>query len=286
MQFVKLKKGVNKFKMEIYTMDGFRYDTYLQHHGTKGQKWGRRRYQNLDGSLTPLGKLRYGIESKAAGGMAVAKYRVKNLQKQISEGKKPSLKTSKAVEKRIRKAAEAKVDKKNKQKYEEELAKYKEDLKGQKSLKGVMENKDIFSNEELDAIYTRKMSEKRVSDIQKQEHGKAYDFIEKASSVAGSLSKAYNAYDTIHNVAKKTLGKSILPDTFEQKKEQREKEEKEKRSKELRQMGEDEINANLSELSTEDLKELSQRAGYIDKINRRVDTNQPASNATNNDDDN
>ena len=32
----------------------------LRHHGIKGQKWGVRRFQNDDGSLTTLGKLRYG----------------------------------------------------------------------------------------------------------------------------------------------------------------------------------------------------------------------------------
>ena len=31
----------------------------LQHSGVKGMKWGIRRYQNEDGSLTPLGKERY-----------------------------------------------------------------------------------------------------------------------------------------------------------------------------------------------------------------------------------
>ena len=30
----------------------------LYHHGTKGMKWGIRRYQNKDGSLTPVGKKR------------------------------------------------------------------------------------------------------------------------------------------------------------------------------------------------------------------------------------
>ena len=34
-------------------------DTYIYHHGIKGQKWGIRRYQNKDGSLTPSGKKRY-----------------------------------------------------------------------------------------------------------------------------------------------------------------------------------------------------------------------------------
>lgn len=31
----------------------------LVHHGTKGMRWGVRRYQNKDGSLTPAGKKRY-----------------------------------------------------------------------------------------------------------------------------------------------------------------------------------------------------------------------------------
>lgn len=31
----------------------------LYHHGVKGMKWGIRRYQNEDGSLTPAGKKRY-----------------------------------------------------------------------------------------------------------------------------------------------------------------------------------------------------------------------------------
>lgn len=36
---------------------------YLAHHGIKGQKWGVRRYQNLDGSYTEEGKRRRGIGS-------------------------------------------------------------------------------------------------------------------------------------------------------------------------------------------------------------------------------
>lgn len=35
------------------------YTTYLVHHGIKGMKWGVRRYQNPDGSLTAAGKKRY-----------------------------------------------------------------------------------------------------------------------------------------------------------------------------------------------------------------------------------
>jgi len=35
--------------------------TYLVHHGIKGQRWGIRRFQNEDGSLTSLGKKRYDV---------------------------------------------------------------------------------------------------------------------------------------------------------------------------------------------------------------------------------
>lgn len=37
---------------------------YLQHHGILGMKWGVRRYQNKDGSLTAAGKKRYGDDDK------------------------------------------------------------------------------------------------------------------------------------------------------------------------------------------------------------------------------
>lgn len=33
---------------------------YISHFGVKGMKWGVRRYQNRDGSLTPEGRKRYG----------------------------------------------------------------------------------------------------------------------------------------------------------------------------------------------------------------------------------
>ena len=43
------------------------YKNYLYHHGTKGMKWGRRRYQNEDGTLTEAGKKRYARDAHDKG---------------------------------------------------------------------------------------------------------------------------------------------------------------------------------------------------------------------------
>ena len=45
---------------------------YLMHHGIRGQKWGVRRFENADGSLTAAGKARYG-----SGSDKVEKYSMK-----------------------------------------------------------------------------------------------------------------------------------------------------------------------------------------------------------------
>lgn len=43
-------------------------NNYLQHFGIKGMKWGVRRYQNKDGSLTGSGKRRYDYEDSGTKG--------------------------------------------------------------------------------------------------------------------------------------------------------------------------------------------------------------------------
>lgn len=65
---------------------------YLEHFGIKDQRWGVRRFQNPDGSLTPEGRERYGVgkEGSVKDISTVKGYnrRIKDLNKNISVNKK------------------------------------------------------------------------------------------------------------------------------------------------------------------------------------------------------
>lgn len=50
--------------MEFTSWDSRLRPDELAHFGTKGMKWGTRRYQNEDGSLTAAGREHYGVEGK------------------------------------------------------------------------------------------------------------------------------------------------------------------------------------------------------------------------------
>ena len=99
----------------------------LQHWGIKGQKWGVRRYQNADGSLTPAGVKRYrdeaeNIERQLNGRKSASAEDYQNVIKKtktVGEGidsvRKFNDNTKKindpAMERRIRKSTEQMSDK-------------------------------------------------------------------------------------------------------------------------------------------------------------------------------
>ena len=122
-------------------LDEITYDE-IKHHGIKGQKWGVRRYQNEDGSLTAKGKQRYGTKE--------------NFEKQYPEDKKKTLgkvsstikKTGGAVDKlknvndkQIQKTNEARIKKDVSQMSDQELQKVVNRLNMEERYKQVMNSR-------------------------------------------------------------------------------------------------------------------------------------------------
>lgn len=84
-------------------MNDFNELRALYHWGIKGQKWGVRRYQNKDGTLTEEGKIRYGAESfDKMNETNKAKY-----QKDLDDDTRLKLDTASSVGRSVKDAAES-----------------------------------------------------------------------------------------------------------------------------------------------------------------------------------
>lgn len=111
-------------------------EEYLAHHGTKGQRWGVRRFQNSDGSLTAAGKLRYSVGN---GGRSISK---KVDPKSAAKLKKRQAKEAAKLERlKIKEAAK-----------NEKLEKKKSHMTNKEYVK-------TLSNEELKSINSRDKAE-------------------------------------------------------------------------------------------------------------------------------
>ena len=157
--------------MEYTAVDVDVGENFIEHHGILNMKWGRRRFQNPDGTLTPEGKIRYSREKR--------KQAAKNLKK-------------------ARKIREA-----NKKK-EMKLAKKKAKIV-EKGLDEVKKNSKLFSNEEIANLVNRNQLESRLADAANSKNvqrGKikvdnVLDFMGKAANIADSAGRIYRNINPI-----------------------------------------------------------------------------------------
>lgn len=161
----------------------------LYHHGTKGMRWGIRRYQNKDGSLTPAGKKRYAkleAEMEKLGGKSSEKKLsemtddevvAKTNRMRIENNLKEEERRRSEAEQRQRKLQES-LDQTTTEELRNRIAR----LQLEEQYKNLANPKKVERDpkmEKLQKEVDRLALEKRYRDLQNELHPKKKSFVEK-----------------------------------------------------------------------------------------------------------
>lgn len=219
-------------------------NTELVHWGIKGQKWGVRRYQNPDGSLTPAGRKRYLNDDGTLN--AAGKRRLKKVEKE--EAKKEE----------------------DRRTHEEK----KQDALQKGNATDILKFKGELTNQEMQTALTRISLERQLSDISAREIAAgqqktksalelASDVMTNVDKVRGMVEKGISAYNTVAKINNSLsddewdiIGDKTKKTRLEEK---AEKEKKKAREKELREMTKAEALEKFNELSLDEIKTLDSR---------------------------
>lgn len=256
-------------------------EVYLAHHGILGQKWGIRRYQNPDGSLTTAGRKRYAIDSDG------------KIRKLSSSERRAAFKMEKNRAAALEKARKARAEKAeyNKQKAEaiksgdaSKIEKYFNDLTPaeMQDVMGRINTKQNFQrmlNQEAQLVSNGKTKTDQLMD----NVGKVSDYAEKGIRMYNIIAKVNNAFNSETYMPsiggewagdrKKKLDREAKEEAKKVKEEaDAKKKEKEKVEKEkiMRTGSEYEILRNKDKLSAKDWMEVSTRFNKEDELMKRM----------------
>lgn len=264
---------------------------YLEHHGIKGQRWGIRRTPEQLGHILQkknarhYGKYNAAVRkiSKIQGDKSISQLSKKERNKMIkaadlakkymeqiqSDEDKYTKKIDKATAKQEAKETKLAERESAKQAKEKERTdKIKEEIYKNNDWKKAYENKELFSNQELNDLANRVNAEKRLkSELAKGEGlDKLADNIKKVSNLAGAGLDAYDKYNKIKGIFEEGKKESVY--------------------KEIRQLMADGKNAEVIKksigISDKDVENFNKRKTFLDNLKKDIpqkqQTNQPEQN--------
>lgn len=182
---------------------------FLAHHGVPNQKWGERKYQNKDGSLTPLGRehrrlTRPSRAKSKSSDSETTKPSLKQIYankkaekaKRIADEKKAKEKAAKAAEKkRLEEAAEEERVRSEKEKAGIEVI--RQQVFTSKDPKYVFDNLQYLSNEEVAGMAKRLENQANIKKLIPKEKTPLEQFNDKMTAIGNTQKTVQTTVETV-----------------------------------------------------------------------------------------